>query len=291
MSIWKREKCCCCFWLWTEKRWGCDSFALMHKQQILTPLRSSEFSRSIQNHFQGVQRADPHGIWINCYFTAVCTNVVITSSVTFSGLFSFPVDNVRNLTLWSDAVFHNDDVIILHRIKRRLNYNNHIRRKIVELEQILIDLTAAPMLMNGVGCVDIIWVDHTFFLRSVSSTQTHPEYLLVFIYLAFFPWCLFPNRNATWNYSEWSRWIGLLAWITAWEAEEGTAVLTQRPTLMCENEQRLMYWLRDKCVPTDTHQFWWICSCVCLSAELEIISEWRDTNLLLLCLVTCDHIH
>lgn len=98
--------------------------------------------------------------------------------------------------------------------------------------------TAVTMLMSGLGCVAVIWVDHTSFLHPVSNTQTHLEYLLFFVYLPLFPWCLFPNT--TWNYSEWSHWISLFVRITAWQAEEGAAVLTQRPTLMYESKHRLM---------------------------------------------------
>lgn len=116
--------------------------------------------------------------------------------------------------------------------------------------------TAVTMLLSGLGCVD-----HTFFLRPVSSIQTQPESLLFFVYLPLFPWCLFPNRNAAWNYSEWSHWISLFARITVWKAEEGAAVQTQRPTLMYENEQRLMCWFRDKCVPTDINMFLYVSEC------------------------------
>ncbi len=35
--------------------------------------------------------------------------------------------------------------------------------------------TAVSMLMSGVGCEAVMWVDHTFFPRPVSSTQTRPN--------------------------------------------------------------------------------------------------------------------
>ena len=138
--------------------------------------------------------------------------------------------------------------------------------------------TAVTMLMRGVGCAAVLWLDHTFFLRPLSSIQTHTEYLLLFVCSPLFPRCLFCKQKSSmklFRVEPLNQSICQNHWLKGWR---GSGCTYSETYTYVWNQQSSMCWLRDKRVPADKHQFDWICSCVCVSAELGIISEWEETQ-------------
>lgn len=120
------------------------------------------------------------------------------------------------LTLWLNEIPLNNN-----NNNNNNHHYHHFRGEIAELNQILINLTTQIPLhscyhINDWSGLPVIWQNRTFFLCPVPLS----------------PWCCFPNRNAVWNYSEWSHWISLLSKITPWKAAEGMIALKEGSTFM-----------------------------------------------------------
>ncbi len=192
---------------------------------------------------------------------------------------------MRNLTLWFDEVFDKDDVIILSQNQSGLNNdNNHIRREIVELDQILVDLSIYICLhscqhVNEWGAVKLLseWITLSSLAQFLAPKQAQTVSAVLCLFTSFHlmfvskhkcnmklfrveplnqsvcqNYCLKGWRGNGWTYSE--------TYTSVWE-RTALDVLIHR-NMFSYSE----------------HQFSSICSCMCLSAEFRIISEWRETR-------------
>ncbi len=152
---------------------------------------------------------------------------------------------MRNLTLWFDVI-----LVILMMSQRRLTRDNyHIRRGIVELDQILIDLPVHIFLHSWHRvkewsrlCGFNLRRSHFIPLPSVWHPNTQWVSAGLCLFTPFLSQCLFSNRNYSDKANDSVYLLKLLL-----ERLKREQLYLHRPD---ENEHCLMYWCKNKCVPT-----------------------------------------